>query len=116
MTRWADVPGYGGKYQVSDDGQVRSFARSETPYVMKQRLRKGYPAVTFGDDKDFDVHCLVALAFIGPRPEGMFVCHADDDPLNCTVENLRYDTPRENVYDKIRNARRRSASSQQVVT
>ncbi len=45
------------------------------------------------------VHHLVAAAFIGPRPEGMVICHNNGDPLDNRVENLRYDTQAANIED-----------------
>ena len=43
----------------------------------------------------------MAEAFIGPRPEGLYVLHGDGDPLNNYVGNLRYGTPSENNLDAI---------------
>lgn len=45
------------------------------------------------------VHILVARAFIGPRPQGLLVCHRDDDPANNTLGNLRYATRVDNAAD-----------------
>ena len=42
------------------------------------------------------VHSLVALAFIGPRPEGMEVNHKDCDKQNNALNNLEYVTHGEN--------------------
>ncbi|MGE0993983.1 HNH endonuclease [Bacillus sp. GMa5/2] len=47
----------------------------------------------------FYVHELVALTFIGERPKGYMVCHNDGDNQNDRLENLRYDTPRQNQID-----------------
>lgn len=49
------------------------------------------------------VHHLVAEVFIGPRPEGMLVCHRNDDPLDNRITNLYYGTKQENEKDKTRN-------------
>ena len=45
-----------------------------------------------GKRKQFLVHDLVALAFIGPKPAGMQTCHNNDDKRNNIASNLRYDT------------------------
>nr|WP_232111245.1 HNH endonuclease signature motif containing protein [Nocardia wallacei] len=50
-------------------------------------------------------HSLVAEAFIGPRPEGLQVCHNDGDPTNNMLANLRYDTPSENQTDIVRHGK-----------
>jgi hypothetical protein len=49
------------------------------------------------------VHQLVLEAFVGPKPEGFECCHADDDPTNNRLENLRWDTQCANAADRIRN-------------
>lgn len=51
------------------------------------------------------VHRLVALAFIGPCPEGMEVLHINGEPDDNRLENLRYGTRAENVADTIRHGR-----------
>lgn len=44
---------------------------------------------------------LVLEAFVGPCPDGMEACHyPDDDPSNCRLDNLRWDTPAGNGRDK----------------
>jgi hypothetical protein len=43
---------------------------------------------------------LVALAFIGPKPDGYEVAHGDGLCVNNRVGNLRYATPVENSADK----------------
>jgi len=46
--------------------------------------------------KNYFVHALVALAFLGPPPEGMIVNHKDGHPDNNKVENLEYTTNKGN--------------------
>ena len=41
-------------------------------------------------------HKLVALTWIGPRPEGMEIDHLNGDILNWSADNLEYVTPAEN--------------------
>ena len=112
MERWRDIPGYEGIYQVSDFGRVRSRYRrgrySWTQVTDSWRLLKpgregnGYLYVALslgGERKNRSVHTLVAEAFLGPRPAGMQVCHADGSTDNNRLENLRYDTPAGNQAD-----------------
>jgi hypothetical protein len=48
------------------------------------------------------VAALVLEAFVGPRPEGMQVCHfPDPSKLNNGLGNLRWGTPIENAADSI---------------
>lgn len=118
---WKTVVGY-PMYEVSNLGRVRSWnangggagdrtsKRRSEPKVLKHKVNgspgRKYPAVTLyeaGKARVRHIHRLVAEAFLGPRPEGMWVCHADDDPLNNNANNLRYDTPSANARDAIRN-------------
>jgi hypothetical protein len=41
------------------------------------------------------------MAFIGPKPDGMVVCHNDGDKLNNHYANLRYDTHKSNASDML---------------
>lgn len=64
--------------------------------------RSGHLAVNLrdgGHTKRVSVHQLVMLAFIGPPPPGMEVCHRDNNPRNNRLENLRYDTHMNNMID-----------------
>ena len=114
-TVWLPIPGHEGSYEVSSDGRVRSldrivgaphgFTRSIKGREMWQATHgKGYKFVHLSPEKRTDyVHRLVALAFLGPLPEGMVVCHNDGDPTNNRADNLRYATQSENEKDKIRH-------------
>jgi len=77
---WRDVPGYEGRYQVSDLGRVRSLwhvgqAREE-PVIL--RFRPRVALFREGRREEAQVHRLVLLAFRGPCPEGMHGLHGDD--------------------------------------
>jgi len=51
--------------------------------------------------KNLYVHIQVALAFIGPRPKGLFVCHNNGNCQDNRATNLEYKTHSENMMDKI---------------
>src|SRR5699024_9639299 len=55
------------------------------------------------------VHRLVMEAFVGPCPEGMEVCHWNDNASDNRLSNLRYDTRSANTMDMIRNGRHNHA-------
>lgn len=114
---WRAIPGWEGLYEVSSDGRVRSLPYS-TPTRGTQRGRmlkaapdtRGYPAVHLCDNgtelrrhRLVRVHILVALAFIGPRQDGMEVRHLDDVKTNNNLDNLAYGTHAENMADSMRN-------------
>lgn len=116
--RWLPVPGY-EFYDVSDLGRVRSWhktpwnapgdKRANLPKLRKQVKRKEYMYVMLKETsnsktlKNFTVHGLVALAFLGIRPDGFQVAHGDGNGQNNNLENLSYKTPKENSADKIRH-------------
>lgn len=98
-----EIPGFPG-YTISDDGQVWSTCRGRLRLRKLVPDRKGYLGLQIfrdGQRHDFKVHKLVALTFIGPRPEGMQVRHLDGNKLNNSVDNLAYGTASENVLDQV---------------
>lgn len=56
-----------------------------------------------GKSKPIKICRLVAEAFIGPRPNGLEVCHCDGNPANDRPENLRWDTHAANMQDTVRH-------------
>lgn len=119
---WKDIPGYEGRYQASTLGRIRSLDRrvrvvahgTEATRLIKGRVlrpgvfeKSGHVSVVLGHGANGSpVHQLVALTFIGPRPEGMDICHNDGNPKNNAVSNLRYDTRSENNKDVLRQGKR----------
>lgn len=51
------------------------------------------------------VHRLVLEAFVGPCPDKHEGCHYDGNPDNNVLENLRWDTRKENARDRERHNR-----------
>lgn len=114
--RWLAIPGYEGRYEVSDLGRVRSVDRLHTCKSGEVRRYKGkllkltpakdsgYVRVALGNGSDKPtVHTLVLRAFVGPPPEGMEGCHENDIKHDNRLVNLRWDTRLANILDKIRN-------------
>lgn len=114
---WLPIPGYEGSYEVSSIGNVRSLPRTvkrSDGWAMKVKGRMlkirpwgaGYNCVDLwkGNRGHVEnVHVLVAAAFLGPRPDGMVVCHYNDVKTDNRVENLRYASRVDNEADKRRN-------------
>jgi len=110
---WKPIPGFLG-YEVSNGGQVRSY-RKQTDFgkwiidqipqrILKPSLAGRYLGVTLrlnGKTYRKNIAELVLLAFIGPRPEGLEICHNDGNPSNNHLSNLRYDTHVANLNDAI---------------
>lgn len=79
---------------VSEDGKV--IRDVERDYVYKQDCNSdGYLTVRVRHVRT-TVHRLVALAFLGERPEGMVIDHIDRDKTNNHISNLRYCSLSEN--------------------
>ena len=111
MKNWKSVVGFEAHYQVSDCGQVKSMKYHGgfriTPRIMKQKpTGAGYLRVSLCIDSKITMKMvahMVIEAFIGERPDGMVVCHNDGDNQNNHLTNLRYDTPTNNVKDKLKH-------------
>lgn len=103
---WRPVVGYEGLYEVSDQGRVRSVDRKPARGSRRGRLLRltaagyGYLSVSLhrnGRQQTATVHSLVADAFLGPRPDGMTVCHGPAGKLDNTPANLSYGTHAKNM-------------------
>lgn len=110
MEDWKDIDGFPG-YQVSKNGEVRSFVNnrhgiSDKSHVLKPAFtRRGYSSVCLGRGNRRQVHRLVASAYI-PNPEHLpLVRHMDDNPRNNRVENLAWGTQANNMQDCVKHGR-----------
>lgn len=95
---WRTIPGH-TDYEVSSLGRVRSYKRcgpDGIPMLFSGRPDPtGYPRATV-DGKLYYIHRLVALAWHGPRPDGMQIDHVNHQRNDNRPENLRYVTYDEN--------------------
>ena len=123
--KWIDIPGWETRYEISEDGLVRSKdmmvnAKGGAKAKRKGRLLKpilknsGYYCVTLTNGVDrphISVHRLVARAFIGECPIGLHVLHGDGNRLNNHYTNLRYGTPADNHEDTLKHGHRLMGST-----
>lgn len=120
--QWKSVLGHEGYYEVSDKGRVRSLGRMANRgrggwrwmdgQVLQLNLTNGRHMVALsvnGVARRCNVGPLVLEAFVGPRPQGMECCHWDDVSTNDVLGNLRWDTPKNNKADQLRNGRNHHA-------
>jgi hypothetical protein len=95
---WLPVIGFPG-WEISDQGRLRD-ARSHA--IREPDRSHRYPRVSLNGRKRY-VHQLMAETWLGPRPFGRQVLHADDDPEHCALPNLAYGSHAENAADRERN-------------
>src|SRR5262249_40388641 len=100
-------------YEVGDDGSVWSYQRGKRKR-MHPSAHRGYLWVKLSDGgfsrpRQYPVHRLVLLAFVGPCPPRMQCRHfPDPDGMNNRLENLQWGTSAENHRDRLVQPRRRS--------
>ena len=101
VENWKKVEGY--PYYVSDLGRIRSC---NTNKIKMLRLDKdGYPKVTLhnnGKRKTFNVHRLVANAFIKNPKRKPQVNHISGNKFDNAASNLEWVTGKENIEHAIR--------------
>jgi len=101
-----EVPGHPGLLARSDGRVIgpkgRPLGRPNQAYVSVHVRKPDGRATTVG------AHVLVALAFLGPRPDGHEVAHRDGNPTNGRPENLRWSTHVDNMADKVQHGTEQS--------
>lgn len=126
--QWKDIPGYEGRYQVSDQGRVRSLDRYVEYSDGRRRAHpgkilaathttKGYAYVDLGAGRGTRryVHVLVASAFFA-KPVGVVeVNHKDGVKANNQLSNLEYVSHRENLEHAVRTGLNRQAKRIQAL-
>ncbi len=120
---YRDIP-WVPNYRFGSDGSVWSNyawgcrgATSTKWRKLKLSLNRRYNRLYAGLHVDgkrraYAVSRLILEAFVGPCPPGMVACHyPDPTPTNCRLNNLRWDTPKANAADAIRQGRNRRGST-----
>ena len=95
-----EVPGYHGRYMVSNKGRV--FSELHNKMLSPGKSKGGYLFVNLvksknGNIRHWSIHRLVAEAFI-PNPNNLpEVNHKDENKLNNRADNLEWCSPTYNV-------------------
>jgi hypothetical protein len=104
-----DIPNYEGVYRVSNTGKIQRIFKGGR--IKDKKLTKsntGYLVVHLslnGKSKVFEVHQLVAMAFLNHIPDGhkFVVDHINNNPLDNRVENLQIILSRVNTSKDRKN-------------
>ena len=114
---------YTGLYQVSNLGRVRSLNYNHTGKIKELKLRPkkdGYIQVVLykdGKSKQFYVHRLVATTFM-PNDDPINkteVNHISEVKTDCSVDNLEWVTPKQNINHGTGKKRASKAKSKKVI-
>jgi hypothetical protein len=107
---WKDIKGYENKYQISNTGKVKSlnFNNTKKEKILTPKINKqGYLEIKLSKDnktKDFMVNRLVIEHFTNFKlNKNIIVLYKDNNPINCSLNNLYYTTRgeyQEFTYDK----------------
>ena len=101
MEIWKDIVGYEDKYQISNQGNVKSIVYNKERILKPSVNTKGYYHITLRKENKSTttkIHQLVAIAFLNHIPNGnkIVVDHINCDKLNNNIDNLQLITNREN--------------------
>lgn len=122
---WRVIPGWDGRYEVSDMGRVRALRRTQRtasgalgtwkPRIMKRTpdacgrcsVMLSRPPASGQARRDARRQAMVGVfvleAFVGPRPPGHECCHINGDCSDDRLVNLRWGTRADNVADAMQH-------------
>lgn len=118
---WKDIKGYEKIYQISNLGRIKSLKRKNNyGKTIKESIRilqinkYGYNIITLWKNHigiTYQIHRLVADAFI-PNPENKpQVNHIDGNKLNNNINNLQWCTCQENVIHRFKKLKQKGSRS-----
>jgi hypothetical protein len=107
MELWKDIEGWEGIYQISNNGNVKSFRWNKEKLLKIQTDTGGYSFISLhvseGKRDKRLIHRLVAQAFI-PNPDNKLeVNHKDLNKKNNHIDNLEWATRSENIKHSIKH-------------
>ncbi len=109
---WKDVPGFEGRYRVSDLGRVYSLVSGRC--LRPGRMSGGHMSVALGRNNTRCVHELVLTTFVGPRPLKHDSRHLNGQHTDNRLDNLQWSTRARNIQDKKWHGQGRKLTGQQA--
>jgi hypothetical protein len=104
MENWLNVVDFENIYEVSNFGNIRSSKNKQLKKITIDSNGRPYLGLWKNNkQKIVRPHKLVLEAFVGKAPQGMECCHNDGNQQNNRLENLRWDTPKNNHADKLKH-------------
>lgn len=101
---WTTIPGF-GHYEANSAGDIRRIDTGRLLKPFNRRSRTNYVRLytTPGEARERSVASVIWAAFFKRWPDrGLYVCHADGDPENNSLDNLFLGTRAD-----VRNTQRR---------
>ena len=100
LEKWKEVDGFKGQYAVSTKGNLKNL---KTNRVFAERYDgAGYRSVKL-KGKNYNIHRLMALAFL-PNPHNLpHVHHRDENKKNNDISNLEWVSIEDNIRHSIHN-------------
>lgn len=96
---WRDIPGYNGRYQASESGQISRVYKNGKRKIFSQYKKQHQKGSTrlyvklsdgSGKSKDVVVHQIILLTYVGPCPDGMIAYHKNGVYADNYIANLEY--------------------------
>lgn len=114
IEEWKAINGY-EMYEISTTGKVYSHRSNK----LLKHQKSAYPFVRLYKDgkyKNFQIHRLVAMAFIENPSNYEIVNHKDENKYNCNVSNLEWCTRHYNSHYKDNTKKRLEISNYKLQT
>lgn len=121
MIEMKSVPGF-SNYRATANGEIYSYnkpgiksgLRTLPKKMVPCENRTGYLQLVMRSDdglrRTISAHKVIAMTFLGECPVGKVVCHNNGNKQDNRLENLRYDTQRENSMDRKKHGTHLSGS------
>jgi len=117
--KWVSVLGYDGLYEVSDLGNVKSTKFGKEKIMKQHTNRYGYCKIDLLNNtkrKKHSVHRLVAIAFLENPENKLQVNHKNGIKSDNRLENIEFNTRKENMNHARKNGLTSNNSGKQRLT